>query len=89
MSVEKDYVRRQIFPDVATELGLSNAQLNSLQAQVNQRFLVGYDCSEPRGVKPISSFVKDPCEPAEANKQDEYEPDDPMQHQIVQYETQR
>ena len=85
----KLHVKRQISLDVATELGLSDAQLNSLQAQVNRRFLVGYDCSEPREVKPISSFVQDPCEPAEANSKDEYELDDPTQYQIVQYETRR
>ena len=36
--------KRHIIPDITTGLGLSNAQLNSLQAQVNRRFLTGYDC---------------------------------------------
>ena len=54
---ERIRARTQISPDVATELGLSNAQLNGLQAQVNRRFLIGYDCSEPREVKPISSLI--------------------------------
>ena len=84
---EKLRARRQISPDVATELGLSDAQLNSLQAQVNRRFLTGYDCSEPQEVKLISSFVRDPCEPAEANNQVQYEIEDPTQYQIAQYET--
>ena len=50
---------------------------------------MGYDCFEPREVKPISSFVQDPCEPVEANSQDEYVLDDPTQYQIVHYETRR
>ena len=40
-------------------------------------------------MKPISSFVQDPCEPAEANERDTYEIDPPTQYQIVQYETRR
>ena len=86
---EKLRAKRQISPDVATELNLSDAQLNSLQAQVNRRFLTGYNCSDPQEVKPISSFIRDPCEPVEANKQDKYEIDDAAQYQIVQYETRR
>ena len=69
-------VKRQISPDVATELNLNEAQLNSLQAQVNRRFLVGYDCANPQEVKPISSFIRDPCEPIADNQQDNYEIDD-------------
>ena len=71
------YIRReqlrarwQVTQDITTELELSHAQLNNLKAHVNQRFLMGYDCSNPREVKPISSFVRDPCEPAEANERD-------------------
>ena len=86
---EKLRAKRQISPDVATELNLSDAQLNSLQAQVNRRFLMGYDCSDPQEVKPISSFIRDPCEPVEANEQDKYEIGDAAQYQIVQYETRR
>ena len=67
---EKLRARRQITPDITAELDLSDAQLNSLQAQVNCRFLTGYDCSNPQEVKPISSFLRDPCEPAEANNKD-------------------
>ena len=54
---EKLRARRQITPEITVELGLSDAQLNSLKAQVNRRFLTGYDCSNPQEVKPISSFV--------------------------------
>ena len=50
---------------------------------------MGYDCTNPQEVKPISSFVRDPCEPIEANNQDHYEIDDAAQYQIVQYETRR
>ena len=82
-------VKRQISPDVATELNLNNAQLNSLQTQVNRRFLVGYDCANPQEVKPISSFIRDPCEPIADNQQDNYEIDDTVQYQIFQYETRR
>ena len=81
--------RRQITPDITTELELSDAQFRNLKAHVNRRFLTGYDCSNPREVKPISSFVQDPCEPAEANERDTYEIDPPTQYQIVQYETRR
>ena len=86
---EKLRAKRQISPDVATELNLNDAQLNSLQAQVNRRFLTGYDCTNPQEVKPISSFFPDPCEPIDANNQDEYEIGDETQYQIVQYETRR
>ena len=85
----KRRVKRQISPDVATELNLNDAQLNSLQAQVNRRFLVGYDCANPQEVKPISSFIRDPCEPIADDQQDNYEIDDAAQYQIVQYETRR
>ena len=86
---EKIRARRQITPDITTELYLSDAQLNSLKAQVNRRFLTGYDCSNPQEVKPISSFVRDPCEPAKANDKDTYEIDPMTQCQIIQYETRR
>ena len=81
--------RCQVTPDITTKLELSDAQLRTLKAHVNQRFLTGYDCSNPREVRPISSFVQDPCEPAEANERDTYQIDPPTQYQIVQYETRR
>ena len=86
---ERLRARQQINPDITTELDLSDAQLNNLRAHVNRRFLTGYDCSNPREVKPTSSFVRDPCEPAEANEKDTYKIDPPPQYQIVQYETRR
>ena len=86
---EKLRAKRQISPDVAPELNLNDAQLNSLQTQVNRRFLMGYDCANPQEVKPISSFIRDPCEPIEANNQDHYEINDAAQYQIDQYETRR
>ena len=79
--------KRQITPEFTAELGFSDAQLNSLQAQVNRRFLTGYDCSNPQEVKLISSFEQYPCEPTEANDEDMYDIDPPTQYQIVQYET--
>ena len=82
-------IKRQISPDVATELGLSNAQLSNMQAQVNHRFLVGYDCSNPQEIKPISSFVQDPCEPTPATEQETYDIQETAQFQVVQYETRR
>ena len=39
--------------------------------------------------KTISSFVRDPCEPAEANDKDTYEIDPQAQYQIVHNETRR
>ena len=86
---EKLRIKRQISPDVATELNLNDAQLSNMQAQVNRRFLVGYDCSNPQEVKPISSFDQDPCEPTQANEQDTYEVSETAQYQLVQYETRR
>ena len=86
---EKLRIKRQISPDAATELSLNDAQLNSLQAQVNRRFLTGYDCTNPQEVKPISSFIQDPCEPIGENNQDNYDIGDKTQYQIVQYETRR
>ena len=81
--------RRQITPDAITELNLSQDQLRDFKARVNRRFLVGYDCSKPVDVKPISSFVHDPCEPVEANSKDNYKIESVTQFQIVQYETRR
>ena len=49
--------RRQVTPDAITELGLTEDQYRDLKARVNRRFLVGYDCSRPMEVKPISSFI--------------------------------
>ena len=81
--------RRQTTPDAITELDLTQDQLRDLKAPVNRRFLVGYDCSKPVDVKPISSFAHDPCEPVEANSKDNYEVEPVTQFQIVQYETRR
>ena len=81
--------RRQIAPDALTELGLSEEQFRDLKARVNRRFLVGYDCSKPMEVKPISSFIHDPCEPNEASDMDTYDLEPETQFQIVQYETRR
>ena len=87
--MRKLHARRQVTPDITTEIELSDAQLRTLKAHVNRRFLVEYDCSNPREVKPISSFVQDPCEPAEANERDTYEIDPPNQYNLIQYETRR
>ena len=65
--------RRQVTRDRTSELELSDAQLNNFKAHVDRRFLTGYDCAEPREVKPISSFIQDPCEPTEASDKDTYE----------------
>ena len=81
--------RCQITPDALTELGLSEEQFRDLKARVNRRFLVGYDCSKPMEVKPISSFIHDPCEPAEANNKEKYDIQPVTQFQIVPYETRR
>ena len=81
--------RRQATPDAITELGLSEEQHRNLKARVNRRFLVGYDRSKPMDVKPISSFIHDPCEPAGDNNKEMYEIQPVTQFQIVQYETRR
>ena len=81
--------RRQITPVALTELGLSEEQFRDLKARVNRRFLVGYDCSKPMEVKPISSFIHDPCEPAKANNKETYDIQPVTHFQIVQYETRR
>ena len=80
---------RQKTPDAITELNLTQDQLRDLKARVNRRFLVEYDCSKPADVKPVSSFIRDPCEPVEANSWDNYEIQKVTQFQIVQYETRR
>ena len=81
--------RRQVAPDALTELGLSEEQFRDLKARVNRRFLVGYDCSKPMEVKPISSFIHDPCIPNESSDEDTYDIEPETQFQIVQYETRR
>ena len=81
--------RRQATPDAIMELGLSEEQHRNLKARVKRRFLVGYDCSKPMDVKPISSFIHDPCEPTEANNKETYEIQPVSQFQTVQYETRR
>ena len=53
--------RRQAVPDPITELGLNEDQLRNLKARLNRRFLVGYDCSKPMDVKPVSLVIHDPC----------------------------
>ena len=40
-------------------------------------------------VKPVSSFIQDPCEPHEAHEKETYDIDPVTQFQIVQYETRR
>ena len=65
--------RCQAIPDAVTELGLNKDQLPNLKACVNIRFLVGYDCSKPMDVKPVSSFIHDTCEPAEVNNKETYD----------------
>ena len=72
-----------------TELAQNEDQLRNLKACVNSRFLVGYDHSKPMEVKPISSFIHDPCEPAEANNKETYDIQPVTQFQMVQYESRR
>ena len=86
---EKLRIKRQISPDVATELDLNDAQMSNMQAQVDRRFLVGYDCANPQEVKPISSFVQDPCEPSPTTEPETFKASEIGQYQIVQYETRR
>ena len=81
--------RCQTTPYAITELDLTQDQLRHLKARVNRRFLVGYDCSKPVDVKPVSSFIHDPCKPVEANSKDNYEIEPVTQFQMVQYETRR
>ena len=50
---------------------------------------MGYDCSKPMDVKPVSSFIHDPCEPVEASEKETYDVQPVTQFQIVQYETRR
>ena len=56
-------------------------QAKQSQGSCQSKIPYGYDCSNPREVKPISSFVRDPCEPAEANERGTYEIDPPTQYQ--------
>ena len=79
--------RRQAVPDPITELGLNEDQLRNLKARVNRRFLVGFDCSKPMDVKPVSSFIHDPCDPLEAHEKETYDIEPVTQFQVVQYET--
>ena len=81
--------RRQAVPDPITELGLNEDQLRNLKARVNRRFLVGCDCSKPMDVKPVSSFIHDPCDPLEGSEKETYDIEPVTQFQIVQYETRR
>ena len=81
--------RRAVTPDAISELDLTEDQYRDLKARVHRRFLVGYDCSRPMEVKPISSFIRDPCEPAEAETDDGYDVEEVTQFQVVQYETRR
>ena len=74
--------RHQAIPVAMTELGLSEDQLCNLKARVNRRFLVGYDCSKPMEVKPVSLFIHDPCKPAEATPLSE-----PERQLLVPYST--
>ena len=77
------------YPDAIAELGLREDQSRNLKACVNRCFLVVYDCSKQMDVKPMSSFIHDPCEPAEANSEEKCEIQPVTQFQIVQYETRR
>ena len=40
-------------------------------------------------IKPVSSFIHDPCEPVEASKKEMHDIQPVTQFQIVQYETRR
>ena len=40
-------------------------------------------------VKPVSSFIHDPCEPVDASEKETYDIQPVTQFQIVQYETRR
>ena len=63
------------------------AEDNHCIGGVDRRFLVGYNCSKPMDVKPVSSFIHDHCEPVEASKKETYDIQPVTQFQIVQYET--
>ena len=71
------------------ELHLKAEEITMMKAAVDKRYLVGYDCRYPETVKPVSSFISDPCEQDIDDTVENYSTSTNDQYQIVQYETRR
>ena len=83
-------------PDVTIEMGeqsdevahLSKKQVQFLQSQIDKYFMVGYDCSHPKDVSAVSSFIDDPCT-QQFSEKDTVDVEKTTMFQILQYEDRR
>ena len=52
----------ELSPSSLDKIYLRPDQVKFLRSQIDKYFLIGYDCSKPREVSAVSSFIDDPCE---------------------------
>ena len=67
---------------------LSGKQVQFLQSQIDRYFMVGYDCSHPKEVSSVSSFIDDPCT-QQFSENDTVDIDKTTTFQNLQYEDRR
>ena len=93
-SARKRYERKrrssiESLPNVTKELHLSSEDITMMRADVGTRYLIGYDCSHPKSIKPVSSFIADPCNIDMDREKNNYVVSFGNKYQILQYETRR
>ena len=75
--------------NLTSELNLTPDDISMMKADVGTKYLVGYDCNNPQSIKPLSSFIADPCTMEPDKDKSHYVVSFGTKYQIVQYETRR
>ena len=68
---------------------LPSHQVDDLKARVDEYYMVGYDCTNPRIITPTSSFITNPCVDQTLPGADVITKGDIKDYQLLQYETAR
>ena len=76
----------ELSPSSLDEIYLRPDQVKFLRSQIDKYFLIGYDCSKPREVSAVSSFI--PCE-QRLGEREEVGVVQTSTYQILQYEDER
>ena len=78
----------ELSPSSLDEVYLHPDQGKFLRSQTDKYFLIGYDCSKPRELSAVSSFINDPCG-QRLGKSEEVGVVQTSTYQILQYEDER
>ena len=78
----------ELSPSSLDEIYLRPDQVKFLRSQIDKYFLIGYDCSKPREVSAVFSFIDDPCE-QRLGEREEVGVVQTSTYQILQYKDER